>query len=126
MLVMKEFKGTPGPWNAVRHYEDCLIVLDSNGYEIVTAESVSILNDYANKLGVKHWSDDEHGCIELTREQQAANAQIIAASPELLSALQRLLEIYDDQSGKVWTTSSKSRALDNARAAVNKALGEEK
>ena len=41
-------------------------------------------------------------------------------------ALQQLLEIYDDQSGKVWTTSSKRRALDNARAAVDKALGETK
>ena len=44
----------------------------------------------------------------------------------MLAALQQLLEIYDDQSGKVWTTSSKRRALDNARAAVNKALGETK
>lgn len=44
----------------------------------------------------------------------------------MLSALQQLLEIYDGQSGKVWTTSSKRRALDNARAAVNKALGETK
>ena len=43
-----------------------------------------------------------------------------------LSVLQQLLEIYDDNSGKVWTTSSKRRALDNARAAVNKALGETK
>lgn len=41
-------------------------------------------------------------------------------------ALQQLLEIYDDHSGKVWTTSSKRRALDNARAAVSKALGEAK
>lgn len=41
-------------------------------------------------------------------------------------ALQQLLEIYDDNSGKVWTTSSKRRALDNARAAVNKAPGETK
>lgn len=44
----------------------------------------------------------------------------------VLAALQKLLEIYDDQSGKAWTTSSKRRALDNARAAVNKALGETK
>ena len=44
----------------------------------------------------------------------------------MLSALQQLLEIYDDHSGKAWTTSSKRRALDNARAAVNKALGETK
>ena len=38
-------------------------------------------------------------------------------------ALQQLLEIYDDQSAKVWTTSSKRRALDTARAAVATALG---
>ncbi len=44
----------------------------------------------------------------------------------MLAALQQLLEIYDDHSGKVWTTSSKRRALDNSRAAVNKALGETK
>lgn len=44
----------------------------------------------------------------------------------MLSALQQLLEIYDDQSGEVWTTSSKRRALDNALAAVNKVLGETK
>ena len=42
----------------------------------------------------------------------------------ILAALQQLLEIYGDQSGKIWTTSSKRRALDNAHAAVNKALGE--
>ncbi|UJD20613.1 hypothetical protein seszw2t2_62 [Salmonella phage seszw] len=51
---------------------------------------------------------------------------LMAASPDLLAALQQLLEIYDDHSGKVWTTSSKRRALGNARAAVNKALGEAK
>lgn len=45
---------------------------------------------------------------------------------DILSALQQLLEIYDDHSGKVWTTSSKRRALDDAREAVNKALGETK
>lgn len=58
------------------------------------------------------------------KTEQCHNAKLIAASPELLAALQRLLEIYDDNSGKVWTTSSKRRALDNARAAVNKAFGE--
>lgn len=42
----------------------------------------------------------------------------------MLAALQQLLEIYDDHSGKIWTTSSKRRALDNAHAAVNNALGE--
>lgn len=51
---------------------------------------------------------------------------LAASAPDLLSALQKLLEIYDDNSGKVWTTSSKRRALNNAREAINKALGETK
>lgn len=43
---------------------------------------------------------------------------------ELVIAVQQVIECYDSADGKVWTTSSKRRALDNARAAVNKALGE--
>ena len=45
---------------------------------------------------------------------------------ELIVAMQQIIECYDSAVGKVWTTSSKRRALDNARAAVNKALGETK
>lgn len=45
---------------------------------------------------------------------------------ELIVAMQQVIECYDSVDGKVWTTSSKRRALDNARAAVNKALGETK
>ena len=42
----------------------------------------------------------------------------------ILSALQQLVECYDSQDGKQWTTSSKRRALDAAHAAIDKALGE--
>lgn len=94
---MKEFKGTHGPWS----FDETFNVYegDKDGH-ICTVTS---------------WLD------ESTAD---ANGFLIAASPDLLEALQQLLEIYDDNSGKVWTTSSKRRALDNARAAVNKALGE--
>lgn len=94
---MEEFKGTPGPWffdETFNVYEG-----DRDGH-ICTVTS---------------WLD------ESTAD---ANGFLLAAPPDLLSALQRLLEIYDDHSGKFWTTSSKRRALDNARAVVNKALGE--
>lgn len=96
---MKEFKGTPGPWffdETFNVYEG-----DRDGH-ICTVTS---------------WLD------ESTAD---ANGFLLAASPDLLASLQKLLEIYDDHSGKIWTTSSKRRALDNARAAVNKALGETK
>lgn len=97
---MKEFKGTPGPWNYCADEPDW--VTDSN--DNIAVARVTRYNASA--------------------EAQHANAKLISASPELLTALQQPLEIYDDQSGKVWTTSSKRRALDNARAAVNKAFGE--
>ena len=45
---------------------------------------------------------------------------------ELFIAMQQMIECYDSADGKVWTTSSKRRALDNARAVINKALGETK
>lgn len=98
---MKEFEGTQGPWHVSD--EGTLVVRDDMWFSHV-----------ASNIGYSTYDED------------VANANLIASSPELLSALQRLLEIYDDQSGKVWTTSSKRRALDNARAAVNKALGETK
>ena len=96
---MKEFKGTPGPWHVSD--EGCVVIRDGD-----------LFSHVASNIGYP--SDEE----------DMANANLIASSPELLSALQQLLEIYDDQSGKVWTASSKRRALDNARASVNKALGE--
>ncbi|EFQ9579859.1 hypothetical protein H0J91_004547 [Salmonella enterica] len=43
---------------------------------------------------------------------------------DLSVALQQLVEIYDCTDGRVWTTSSKRRALDAAHAAIKKALGE--
>lgn len=45
---------------------------------------------------------------------------------ELVIAMQQVIECYDSADGKVWTTSSKRRALDNAREAINKTLGETK
>lgn len=69
-----------------------------------------------------HDAADSVSVIGYTEESK--HAQLFVSAPCLLSSLQQLLDIYDDHSGKVWTTSSKRRALDNARAAVNKASGE--
>ena len=98
---MKEFKGTQGKWEVV--------VGDDNAPDVISDIGVEVA-----------FTPTYNG----DKTEQWHNAKLIAASPDLLAALQQLLEIYDDQSGKVWTTSSKRRALDNARAVVNKALGE--
>lgn len=98
---MRKFKGTPGVGEVVDGDDNAPDVISDIGVEIAFTPT---------------YNGD--------KTEQCHNAKLIAASPELLAALQRLLEIYDDNSGKVWTTSSKRRALDNARAAVNKAFGE--
>lgn len=42
----------------------------------------------------------------------------------LTSALQHLVEVYDSEDGKQWTTTSKKAAIAEARAVIDKALGE--
>lgn len=98
---MKEFKGTHGKWEVV--------VGDDNAPDVISDIGVEVA-----------FTPTYNG----DKTEQWHNAKLISASPDLLAALQQLLEIYDDQSGKVWTTSSKRRALDGARDAVNKALEE--
>lgn len=67
----------------------------------------------------------------MTREQLHSKSDIASELGyrdmlinELSVTLTGLLEIYDDHSGKVWTTASKRRALDAAHEAVKLALGE--
>ena len=104
---MKNFKGTPGPW-----------VINDNGHYLEIGSTKN--GDIAEVGPSQHWYDngDRNGLVT------TANALLIAASPSLLSALQRLVEVYDDPTGKQCTTTSKREALDKAREAINLALGE--
>lgn len=95
---MKEFKGTPGPWR------DEGIYIGSVYWPFQVAE---VTNFFGHE------------------EQDECNKKLIAASPSLLSAIQRLVEVYDNEAGKKWTTSSKKAAIAEARAAIAKALGEQ-
>lgn len=92
---MKEFKGTPGPWRLRNRLTSIDVDIPAEGpYDTIT--DIQDLHD----------------------------AQLISASPDLLSALQHLVEVYDSEDGKQWTTTSKKVAIAEARAAIDKALGE--
>lgn len=92
---MKEFKGTPGPWRLRNRLTSIDVDIPAEGpYDTIT--------------DIQDFHD----------------AQLIAASPDLLSALQHLVEVYDSDDGKQWTTASKKAAIAEARAAIDKALGE--
>ena len=106
---MKEFKGAPGRWD--------IIIGDDNAPDVVSYIGSDVGVEISTDVAFTPTYNGD-------KTEQWHNAHLIASSPDLLAALQQLLEIYDEHSGKVWTTSSKRMALDAAREAVNKALGE--
>lgn len=95
---MKEFQGTPGPWIADK-----------------TSRAVG---------PVSHDDDQSYGILipvtwvefDQDVEIQASNQRLIAAAPELLEALIKLVDIVDDM--------VHGPSTDAAHAAINKALGE--
>lgn len=95
---MENFKGTPGPWVAS-----------------TTERSIG---------PVSRDDDQSYGMIlpvawvEFDGDQryQQANAKLIAAAPELLEALIKLVDVVDDM--------VHGPSTDAAHAAINKALGE--
>lgn len=104
---MKEFKGTPGPW--FEHRE---------GFSTVYIES-KLRDGVIQEVAAC-------GPTEAGQEAQSANAKLIAAAPELLGALQDIvnlsqpfhsaIEIDHDYDGVA--------LYDNAVKAIAKALGE--
>lgn len=109
---MKKFKGTPGPWKCLREEVN-------KNYIRISSTKVGERFAVANVLTPLY--DDVH---ESEAKETRANARLVSAAPELLSALQHLVEVYDSEDGKQWTTASKKAAIAEARAAIDKALGE--
>lgn len=94
---MKDFKGTPGPWNYCADEPDW--VTDSN-------DNIAVAR-------VTRYNTDA--------EAQHANAKLIAAAPELLEVLKLILSYHDDGNCVLHKED-----VSMARAAINKALGETK
>lgn len=94
---MSEFKGTPGPW-------------------LRSLRTVYALNEW----GVNQFSaliQDAH----TPDYELKANAQLIAAAPDLLEALEQFVAWVDAPCESAFSYSQ----LASARAAIAKALGEE-
>lgn len=100
---MKDFKGTPGPWE----------IMDDEG-ELKIVQSGSI--EYGQ--GWKIYSDI---CGEVSCQD---NAKLIAAAPELLEALRQLRDYVEDVCAVSSSDCDKEHPLMLATAAINKALGE--
>jgi hypothetical protein len=96
-------KHTPGPWKTVaRNYP----IADTGDYD----GCWEVLTGDPKKPIVQIWGDSD---------EDEANARLIAAAPDLLEALRRLLD-----SGDVRDAAEKG-ALAAARAAIAKAEGQQ-
>lgn len=99
MPTLNETKHTPGPWELA--YE-----LDGDG-DAVRVSRAGHNFDVALVYG--------HGGDALSDHERNANARLVAAAPDLLSALRAVVEIAD----------RKTVEFDAARAAIAKAEGRE-
>lgn len=120
--VNMEFKGTKGEWgleeNSASQVNDstCIEVRSGGGPQIAYLQSF---------VG---WGADYE------RNATIANANLIAAAPDLLEALQQMvgrIEYYaslketEQPNIEDWAYTYNSGDMDDARAAISKALGEE-
>lgn len=101
---MNEFKGTPGPWSLQVEACDQTVALDIMGCGVCVSSAIP-------------WSSD----TECDVDKAVANANLIAAAPELLEALQ----LCEEFMSLLPSTGFDGLArIEGARAAIAKALGE--
>ena len=105
-----KFKGTPGPW---RFDEQTTL----SGFPVFY-----IAQD-DNAKYTPNYSDVSQTCSGELKHIQKANAQLIAAAPDLLEALQ--LSVKAMQEGRNVSYPDLYGAINKARAAIAKAIGEE-
>lgn len=108
---MSEFKGTPNEWK-VRNVRNENVQYVNGGVNH-TIFKIDIQADLTNKHIV-----EIRGAKQFEKEL-LANANLIAAAPELLEALQLLLYGWENADMQHDVTAS----FDNAKSAINKALG---
>lgn len=111
-------KHTPGPW-AYRK------ITRKQEWEIDTKRCPNLGHESWTGMSVVFGCDDDPKMGKVVGE---ANARLIAAAPELLEALEGMLEIYgvreQHMSREPFASSTEVDCCNQARAAIAKATGE--
>lgn len=111
---MSEFKGTPGPWYGTvdGHFNNKKNSWSLDDYSAASSEYAPVTLDDGTVVAFAVASDTE----VFWDDRVSANANLIAAAPELLEALQDALHAHDKH--------GEHSEWDFARAAIAKALGQ--
>lgn len=112
--MSREKKFTPGPWVRSEYYSDGADPLDKDGFGIADIPKTQIKEDHPDN---KHWSESSDFHREISQSEFMANANLIAAAPELLEALENL----ENDDGK----SMPESAWKLVQSAIAKAYGEQ-
>jgi len=81
-------KFTKGNWG-VKLYPDGANVT-ANGFSFIDVCNIGIDLDYEEK-GFGHWADSESLTVDISLDEQFANAHLIAAAPEMYKMLNELI-----------------------------------
>ena len=101
-----KMRHTPGPW-VVRTIDQSLATVETQDGEYIICNAAQLRGD--------DWKT-EHA-------ERKANARLIAAAPELLAALQRLVSVIEKQVASPHL-AERASPLAQAKAAIEKATGE--
>lgn len=107
LITKDESNVSPGPWKfIIDRDDDCDNgrISDKDGFDVCS---------FGNSE--QYYPTDGEAPSD-------SDMALILASPDLLSALQSLVEIYDNDGSRLYTTETKQRALDKAKVAIDKAL----
>lgn len=132
-METKEFKGTNGEW-AINHWEHgrrgVTYCGELNGVkrfkgDAIYGEQYHIVSDlHPNDHNVEHSFEGAHiADISAFSEESTANAHLISAAPELLNALQALMDGVANLPPLTAIEGALEKQYKQAEKAINKALG---
>lgn len=116
---MSEFKGTPGPWEAVNG-SDVFTRLGGRNASGVAASKNDGWHVADCDMGP---SSTEEGAADIPHAEKLANARLIAAAPDLLTFAETFIARIEDDGEPTPGTRWHAEYV-AARAAIAKATGE--
>ncbi|MCA0214556.1 MAG: hypothetical protein LCH79_15430 [Proteobacteria bacterium] len=101
---MSDVKHTPGPWAFHLNKSDSLFVVRDKEKRVICEMS---------------WHSQSREFYTLRAESEA-NARLIAAAPDMLESIQKLLDAADDSDGGMYGTLSTRFVRETVRAAIDR------